>query len=160
MILIDTINIEPLVKAIKKFELFRQNLKTEQEQAGAIQAFEYCFELSWKIMQRLLGVRGKVANSPKEAFRMAALEGFIKDPELWFDFLKKRNLTEYTYEEKEAQEVISVLSDFSQELQTFLKNIIKDFEESNLPYKVDIVDWNKCSDDFRALIKKDLVQIQ
>lgn len=35
-----------------------------------------------------------------------------------------------------------------------------DFEESDLPYKVDIVDWNKCSDDFRALIKKDLVLIQ
>jgi uncharacterized protein len=34
-----------------------------------------------------------------------------------------------------------------------------DFEESDLPYKVDIVDWNKCSDDFRALIKKDLVLI-
>jgi hypothetical protein len=54
MILIDGVNIEPLLKAVKKFELFRQNLDTEQEQAGAIQAFEYCFELSWKIMKRLL----------------------------------------------------------------------------------------------------------
>jgi len=123
MILIDEVNIEPLLKVVKKFELFRQNLDTEQEQAGAIQAFEYCFELSWKIMKRLLEVRGKIANSPKETYRMAALEGFIKDPELWFDFLKKRNMTVHTYEEKEAQEVISVFSDFSQELQTFLKNI-------------------------------------
>lgn len=123
MKLIENVNIEPLLKAIKKFELFRQNLTTEQEQAGAIQAFEYCFELSWKIMQRLLGVRGKVANSPKEAFRMAALEGFIKDPELWFDFLKKRNLTVHTYEEEEAREVISVFSSFSKELHDFLKNI-------------------------------------
>ena len=120
MKLIENVNIEPLLKAIKKFELFRQNLTTEQEQAGA---FEYCFELSWKIMQRLLGVRGKVANSPKEAFRMAALEGFIKDPELWFDFLKKRNLTVHTYEEEEAREVISVFSSFSKELHDFLKNI-------------------------------------
>ena len=39
-------------------------------------------------------------------------------------------------------------------------NIEEDFEESDLPYKVDIVDWNKCSDDFRVLIKKDLVLIQ
>jgi nucleotidyltransferase substrate binding protein (TIGR01987 family) len=123
MILIDTINIEPLLKAIKKFELFRQNLTTEQEQAGAIQAFEYSFELSWKVMQKLLGVRGKIANSPKEAFRMAALEGFIKDPELWFDFLKKRNLTVHTYEEEEAREVIGVFPDFSKELHDFLKNI-------------------------------------
>lgn len=121
--LIETVNVEPLLKAIKKFELFRQNLGTEQEQAGAIQAFEYCFELSWKIMKRLLEVRGKIANSPKETYRMAALEGFIADPELWFDFLKKRNMTVHTYEEKEALEVVSVFSDFSRELHTFLKNI-------------------------------------
>ncbi|HLC07122.1 MAG TPA: HI0074 family nucleotidyltransferase substrate-binding subunit [Candidatus Babeliales bacterium] len=121
--IIDTINIEPLLKAFKKFELFRQNLDTEQEQAGAIQAFEYCFELSWKMMKRLLEVRGKIGNSPREVFRMAALEGFIKNPEIWFDFIKKRNLTVHTYEEKEAQEVINVLPNFSQEINSFLKNI-------------------------------------
>jgi len=43
--IIDDINIESLFKAFSKFEEFRQNLDTEQEQAGAIQAFEYCFEL-------------------------------------------------------------------------------------------------------------------
>lgn len=123
MILIETVNIEPLLKAIKKFELFRQNFDTEQEQAGAIQAFEYCFELSWKIMKKLLEVRGKIANSPKEIYRMAALEGFIKDPELWFDFIKKRNMTIDTYEEEKALEVISAFSSFSQELNAFLKNI-------------------------------------
>lgn len=41
-----------------------------------------------------------------------------------------------------------------------LGHIEEDFEESDLPYKVDIVDWNKCSDDFRVIIKKDLVRIQ
>ena len=65
------------MKAFKKFESFRQNLNTEQEQAGAIQAFEYCYELSWKYMRKLLAVRGKIVNSPRETFRMAALEGFI-----------------------------------------------------------------------------------
>jgi len=121
--IIDTVNIEPLLKAFKKFELFRQNLTTEQEQAGAIQAFEYCFELSWKIMKRLLDIRGKIANSPRETYRMAALEGFIKDPELWFNFLKKRNMTVHTYEEQEAQEVIAVFPEFSHEIKEFLKNI-------------------------------------
>lgn len=121
--IIETINIEPLLKALKKFELFRQNLDTEQEQAGAIQAFEYCFELSWKMMKRLLEVRGKIGNSPREVFRMAALEGFIKNPEIWFDFIKKRNLTVHTYEEQEAQEVIRILPSFSQEINEFLKNI-------------------------------------
>ena len=74
-------------------------------------------------MKRLLEVRGKIGNSPREVFRMAALEGFIKNPEIWFDFIKKRNLTVHTYEEKEAQEVINVLPNFSQEINSFLKNI-------------------------------------
>jgi len=123
MMIVDDINIESLLKAFSKFEEFRQNLDTEQEQAGAIQAFKYCFELVWKTMKRLLEARGKIANSPREAFRMAGLEGFIKDPEMWFNFLKKRNITVHTYEEKEAKEVMSVFSDFSSEIQAFLKNI-------------------------------------
>ncbi|HLC07121.1 MAG TPA: nucleotidyltransferase domain-containing protein [Candidatus Babeliales bacterium] len=41
-----------------------------------------------------------------------------------------------------------------------LSRLDEDFEESDLPYKVDIVDWNKCSDTFRAIIKKDLVLIE
>ena len=106
--IIQDINIESLLKAFSKFEEFRQNLDTEQEQAGAIQAFEYCFELVWKTMKRLLEARGKIANSSREAFRMSALvrgphvngvehgvKGFIKDPEIWFDFLKKKHNRSY-----------------------------------------------------------------
>jgi len=121
--LIDGINIASLLKAFKKFENFRQNGRTEQERAGTIQAFEYCFELVWKTMKRLLEVRGKIANSPRETFRMAALEGFISDPEIWFNFLQKRNITVHSYHENEAEEVINICPVFSRELKSFLKNI-------------------------------------
>lgn len=120
---VDDTYITPLLKAFSKFETFRVNQKTEQEKAGLIQAFEYCFELSWKMMKRLLNMRGKVANSPREAFRMAALEGFIEDPELWFDFLKKRNLTVHTYNETEVENVLSICDAFSKNLEFFLKKI-------------------------------------
>jgi len=40
-----------------------------------------------------------------------------------------------------------------------LAHIDEDFEESDLPFKVDIVDWNKCSETFRTMIKPDLVRI-
>lgn len=123
MMIIENVNIDPLLKAFSKFEAFRFNTNTEQEKAGAIQAYEYCFELVWKVMKRLLGERGKIANSPREAFRMAALEGFIEDPELWFSFLKMRNITVHTYQEKEAEEVLKVFSAFSDEIKLFLKRI-------------------------------------
>ena len=118
-----TVNITPLLKAFKKFEEFRLNSNSEQEKAGTIQAFEYCFELMWKIMKKLLEERGLIANSPKETFRMAALEGFIDDPELWFDFLKKRNLTVHTYEEKEVENIMSICPIFSSEVKSFLSKI-------------------------------------
>lgn len=123
MHLIEDVNIEPLLKAFEKFEQFRKNDTTEQERAGTIQAFEYCFELSWKVMKRLLAHRGKIANSPRETFRMAALEGFISDPELWFDFLKKRNLTTHTYNPLEADTVIAVCPAFSKALKAFLDQL-------------------------------------
>ena len=121
--IIDNVYITPLLKAFKKFEAFRVHTVTEQEKAGAIQAFEYCFELVWKIMKKLLEERGRIANSPKETFRMAALEGFIQDVEIWFNFLKMRNLTVHTYEENEADKVIEILPLFSQEITAFLNAI-------------------------------------
>ncbi len=74
-------------------------------------------------MRRLLEVRGQIANSPREVIRLAALESFIEDPEIWFDFLKKRNMTVHAYQEKEAEEVLSVLEKFSGEVKVFLSNI-------------------------------------
>jgi nucleotidyltransferase substrate binding protein (TIGR01987 family) len=119
----EKIYIEPLIRAFDKFERFRPNNKSEQERAGIIQAFEYCFELCWKIMKRLLYERGQIANSPKETFRMAALEGFIADPEIWFDFLKKRNMTVHTYNPNQADEVIAICLLFSDQVKAFLHNI-------------------------------------
>lgn len=74
-------------------------------------------------MKRLLDERGLIANSPREVFRASALEGLINDPEIWFDFLKKRNLTTHTYNENQADEIIAICAVFAQEIKDFLKNI-------------------------------------
>jgi nucleotidyltransferase substrate binding protein (TIGR01987 family) len=115
-----TINITPLKKAFKKLRQFAQHLDTEQEKAGVVQAFEYTFELCWKMMKRFLEQRGRSAYSPKEVFRMAALEKFIEDPELWFEFLKKRNITAHTYEEEESNAVIEIVPAFLEEVEKLI----------------------------------------
>ncbi|MBA3238477.1 MAG: nucleotidyltransferase substrate binding protein [Parachlamydiaceae bacterium] len=54
-------------------------------------------------------------------------EGFIEDAEKWFDFLKMRNLTVHTYEESEADKVISIFPSVSAEIKEFLSRIgVKD----------------------------------
>ena len=39
-------------------------------------------------------------------------------------------------------------------------HIDEDFEESDLPFKVDVVDWNMCDEEFRKKIAPDLVLIK
>ena len=41
-----------------------------------------------------------------------------------------------------------------------LSHINEDFEESWLPYTVDVVNWNSCKQEFKDIIQKDLVLIQ
>lgn len=40
-----------------------------------------------------------------------------------------------------------------------LVKIKTDLEESNLPFKVDLVDYNECSEDFKQIIDKDLIEL-
>lgn len=121
--LVEEIDIISLLKAFNKLEIFRVNHSNEQEKTGTIFAFLCCFELGWKIMRQLLEERGKIAFSPRETFKLAALEGLIEDPELWFDFLNKRNLTTKTYQESELETILSMLPKFSAEIRSFLSSI-------------------------------------
>lgn len=132
--IIEGINFEPLLKARSKFEVFRHNVSSkidyanlnldeEQKRAGAIQAFEYCYELSWKTMRKVLMNKGIIANSPKDTFRAAAKVNLIDDPDNWFDFIDLRNSTVHTYDERKAIEVIAEFEQFSGALTRFLQQV-------------------------------------
>ena len=41
-----------------------------------------------------------------------------------------------------------------------VSHIEEDFEESDLPFTVDLVDWRHCSEDFRRLIESTMEKIQ
>ncbi len=112
----DTVNLEKLKKAQAIFEDFRNNLTTHQNKAGAVQAFEFSYEMAWKIMKRVLATRGIESGSPRDVFRKAAQDNIIYDPETWFDFLDKRSLTMDIYDEEILEEVVSSFEVFSREL--------------------------------------------
>ena len=121
--LIDGIDVQSLLNAYAKFEEFRQDLSTEKDRTATIQAFEFCFELSWKTMKRLLNKRSVIATSPREIIRAAGAEGFIKDPEVWFEFLAQRNYAAHCYDEELAENVVEILPLFSAEIKQFLITI-------------------------------------
>lgn len=120
---VDGIDVSKLIKARNKFVEFKKKLNSEQEKAGAVQAFEYCYELVWKTMKRLLDRRGKGVNSPRETFRAAALEGMIENPECWFTFLTLRNITTHTYDEEIMDSILIHFDAFEAELNKFIKKL-------------------------------------
>lgn len=122
----EDIDYSSLVLARDKFEEFRKHLTTEQEKAGAIQAFEYCYELAWKTMKRVLEKKGLDVKSPRDTFRQVGQIKLIYDPEIWFEFIKKRNLTVHTYDKEYADEVIEIFDTFSDELNKFINVLSND----------------------------------
>lgn len=121
-IILNDIDITPLLKAKEKLDEAVRTARSELEKTGAIKCFEYCYELSWKLMRKILFKRGIETASPREAFREAGANKIIDDVELWFDFITKRNLTSHTYDEELADEVFKFLPTFQKAVNTFILN--------------------------------------
>ncbi|MCF7800131.1 nucleotidyltransferase substrate binding protein [Candidatus Babeliales bacterium] len=124
-LIFDKILITPLLKAQEKFNQALDQAKTELERDGAIQRFEFTYELIWKVLKKILDYKGLNVNSPRDVFRLAAKEGFIEDPKIWFGFLEKRNLTVHTYNQEYADEIFESLPKFKEELSKVVNKIKK-----------------------------------
>ena len=68
--------------------------------------------------------------SPKDSFRVAADLGLIKDPMVWFDFLKSRNEAAHLYDEQKADEVFSKIPDFIVSVEDLILKIDQDVNNS------------------------------
>jgi nucleotidyltransferase substrate binding protein (TIGR01987 family) len=112
-----------LLKAQAAFEQFRQDMKTNRDKVGAIHAFKICYELSWKIMKRILTTQGIESTAPRDIFRKAAAAKLIDNPEEWFGFIEKRHLTSYTYEQENIDAIVASFDSFSAELQALVERI-------------------------------------
>lgn len=122
---VEGIEIGPFLKAFKTFELFRHDMVTERDKAGAIQAFEFCYELAWKTLKRILSQRGIETRSPRDCFREAALNNLIADPKIWFRFIEIRNITVHTYDETTVEEVLGIFEDFSSALKEMIHALLR-----------------------------------
>ena len=122
-LILGEIDITPLLEAKKTLDFGIANAKSDLEKAGAIQAFEYTYELCWKTMKRILANQNIETSIPKDIFRTSAQFNLIEDAEIWFDFIKKRNETTHTYNKKTAEEIFEFLPDFQKEVGEFISKI-------------------------------------
>ncbi len=115
------ISFDPINKALTSFERAVQQPKNEFNRDSVIQRFEYTFELSWKLMQKLLEAdRPLDDNSVKGILRESGKQHLIGSVEKWFEFQRARNLTSHTYNEDVAEEVFKIAITFPSEAHLFI----------------------------------------
>ena len=70
------------------------------EKEGALQRFEFTFELAWKVMKDYLEEDGVVISplTPKNVIKQAFISRIIENGQVWIDMLLSRNLMSHTYD--------------------------------------------------------------
>ncbi len=95
---------------------------------GAIQRFEYCYEMSVKTLKRKLkemsisGLDLEMVHY-KEVLRIAAKKKLIDNPEAWFNYRNLRNKTSHAYDEKIAEEVFEAIAPFLKDANALLTKL-------------------------------------
>lgn len=87
---------------------------TELEEQGAIQAFEYTYELAWLVLKDFLEYQGQTdIFGSRDAIQKAFQAGLIEDGEKWMDAYVSRTKTSHTYNEETAREVVhAIMNDY------------------------------------------------
>ena len=115
-----------LFEVIKIYNCDKTDLITRD---SMIQRFEYTYSISLKMIKRYLSsgafvfenIDGMTFN---EMIRHANKIGILRSNlEKWDNFRQKRNLTSNTYDEKIAQDVVSIIEDFALEAKFLLDKL-------------------------------------
>ena len=70
---------------------------SDLERDGTVQRFEYCYEILWKLAQKILKQYSIEAEYPKSVFRELGKIGWISNVEAWIEFQSARNNTSHEY---------------------------------------------------------------
>lgn len=104
----------------------------DRERDGAIQRFEFTFELSWKTIRKYFILTGlEMSIGPKIIFREGFREGLILDFENWYKYLEARNNMSYLYNGLLTDEVFSIIPDFIINCEDLIYNIEKKLNALN-----------------------------
>ena len=102
--LVMSISFQPAQDALNNLQL-ALNIQnpSDLERDGTIQRFEYCYEIIWKLAQKILQENEVKAEYPKSVFRELGRLGWINNVEDWIQFQQSRNDTSHEYGVKLAQ---------------------------------------------------------
>lgn len=122
------VSTQPLENALKTLmDAMSPPPRNDRERDGAIQRFEFTFELSWKTIRRCLVALGRsgVSGSPMPVLRDGANEGLIHDVNKWFEFLDARNTSTHVYNAQEAERIYKIAETFTPYVEALLVELRK-----------------------------------
>jgi nucleotidyltransferase substrate binding protein (TIGR01987 family) len=91
-------------------ELSVQRALSNLEKQGVIQAFEFTHELAWNVLKDYLEDQGNQnVKGSKDATREAFKVALIADGEQWMAMIQSRNISSHTYDERTADQLVSVI---------------------------------------------------
>lgn len=91
---------------------------------ACIQRFEFCFDLCWKLLKRVLKSKGIEAKNPKDVFRFLFQQGWLSEgDDFWSEMIEDRNLTSHTDHEPTAIEVYAYLPKYLKAYQRLNKDL-------------------------------------
>lgn len=94
------------------------------EKDGAIQRYEYSFELAWKCLKLYLEDQGITkATTPKACLQQSFIHKIITDEDTWMEMIKSRNLTVHTYNEKFANVLFKKLPRYLSVMEKLLEKV-------------------------------------
>lgn len=96
--------------ALSRLQAALQAAETDLTRDAAIQRFEFCFELAWKVIQEQARREGLDCQSPKGCLKLAYKNQWLSDEAGWLAMLEDRNRTAHTYDETLARAVYRRLS--------------------------------------------------
>lgn len=99
-----SLSFQPTLDALKNLEsALKIDKPSDLERDGTVQRFEYCYEILWKLAQKVLQEHEVKAEYPKSVFRELGRLGWINNVEEWLEFQQARNDSSHEYGIKYAQ---------------------------------------------------------
>ena len=100
-----------------------KDAKTDLEVDGAIQRFEFTFELIWKLLRLFLEDQGIICRTPKACLKEAYRIGVIDDEVTWLNILDDRNMSVHIYDKETSRKI------FKRVKTKYIKEFKKVFEK-------------------------------
>jgi nucleotidyltransferase substrate binding protein (TIGR01987 family) len=116
-----------VLKLENAFDRLREGLgsaRDDLDRDGAIQRFEFTFELLWKTAKVFLEWKGIPVKSPKDALKEIFRYGLIYNETAYLNMLEERNRTSHIYHQATALEIFQrIQTQYSAEIENFIGQI-------------------------------------